>query len=736
MVGVGVVTFLALASVSVPQVMGRQSASVHASTPIVSYEETDEAESGLMTVDPLATPAERWNGHRIERRYYAGSRGGLEVPGVPTLPAPGEYVASPDLARLIADDPVIRALFATLRPVGSIAKPGLSQPHELKAVIGVDAEDGLLLRPVEGFGSDQPLGSVDDTAVLDATVAGISGSLVWLPGIAFLVIVIRLSARQSRGRVRALRALGASAVAVRTVQALEVGLLALPGVVAGVVVHHAALRVFSAIPGTSFGFYRNDATLPPALQGLLAVGILVATMALAAGLQHVDFQSASHVRSRRGARRDVASHLGLGALAVGFAYLGALPLTAPWFGKFAILGMWLSCALVASGLAVAGPRLVRAVTRWLATRARTAGTLVGLRVLAAATTTTTRLASLACIVIVLLLGSMSFASILSGGSYDAWHQTLAQRQRVPVVAIDITGDVDLATVQDVEEGPVAVWTSVEVDGTSLPVVLATCETLHELTGQAVRECHGDTPQWLNRPGPDLRDEAIASQLDLTAPIGVAESTALPEEFVGALLVSPEHADDLALVGGSQFYFLPRGADLVRSMAAASSTGPAIQFAIGDLDRENPDFHQYPDQLEWIFVGAILSLVLGALATVATALGEATDRKARLRPLHLLGASPRQMWRAHAVSTFVPVITLAWSATVVGWFACRGMQAVDDRASVPTSTAVTMLWVTAAVAAGLVIAALPGAWDRRQPSSRQRAGVPVGPDLVPDQTAAR
>ncbi len=705
MVGVAVLTLLALASVSVPQAIDRQHERTRASTPIVSYDDASGSPSGLLTVDPLATPAERWNGHRIERRYYAGNAGSLEVPGVATLPRAGEYLASRDLERLIRTDPIVRALFASSKPVGTIEDDGLTEPHQLKAVIGVGRESGLLLRRVEGFGSDQPLGSTDDFTVLNATVAGVAGSLVWLPGVAFLVIITRLAAHQHRRRVRALRAIGMSALAVRLAQASEAGLLALPGVAVGVACHSAALARLTRIPGTDFGFFPADARLSVWQQAGIATLVLAAVMLLSACFQHVGHKSVARPPRQR-SRRDTASKLGLGALAVGFVYLGALPVTAPWFGRFAILGMWLSCALVAAGLAIAGPRLVRTVARWLAVRARSAGTLVGLRVLAATTTTTTRLASLACIVIVLLLGSLSFASILSGGTYDEWNRVLQQRQRVPVVATDITGSVELTSVQAVEDSPVAQRTSAEVDGSSIPVVLSSCESLEDLTGSALDGCDPGSPQWLDRPGADLEAGALGPHIHLSAPVGVTGSAGLPEEFSGSLLVSPEHVDELRLSGGSQFYFLPRGVDLVRAMAAASSAGPGVQFGIGDLDRENPDFHQYPDQLAWIFVGAVLSLGLAALATVATALGESADREARLRPLVRLGAPRRQRLRAHVVSTFVPVVTLGWTATIVGWFACRGMQAVDDRASVPTSTAVTVLWATVLVAAALAATALP------------------------------
>lgn len=707
-VGSAVLTFLALASLAVPQVLDRQSERAYATAPIVDYDNPETTTDGLLTVDPLATPAERWNGHRIERRYYAGDSEEVRVPGISHVPGPDEFFASPELDRLLERDPVMRSLFSSLNRVGSISASGLSQPHELVAIIGVPRDKRLLLRPVEAFGSNQPLGSPDDFTVLNTTVAAIVGSLIWLPGIAFLVIITRLSARRNGPRVRSLRGLGVSATTTRAIQAGETALLVIPGILLGILAYNVVVTVLTRIPDTEFGFFRADAALSPIRQAGAAIAVLAMAAVLAGALQPVSWHARKPRRPRR-FRHTTSDTVGITALGLGFGYLATLPVTTSWFGRFAILGMWISCALVACGLAVAGPRLARAVSSWLAARARTAGTLVGLRIVSSATTTTTRLASLACVVIVLLLGSLSFASILNGGTNDEWNNELARHDRVPLVATDITGSVDVNAVDQTYDGAFARSTTAEIGAEKVPILLATCGDLRELTGRPVDNCEDGTPRWANSAGPPIKvDELGTTTSPLPERLPVARSGALPEEFTGALVVSPGLLPGLRTTGGSQFYLLPKGNELVETMAALSATGPGIQFGIGDLDRKNPDFHQYPNQLEWIFVGAILSLLLVLLATVATALGETADREARLEPLRLLGAPRPDFIRAHIASTFVPVLTLGWTAAIAGWFACRGLQAVDDRASVPTSTVGTVIWATAFVALALAVTTLPEA----------------------------
>lgn len=701
--GVAVLTFIALASLAVPQVVDRQNERTYRATPVVRYDAGAQRED-LLTVDPLATPDSRWNGNRIVRRYYAAATDDIQIPGVGSAPGPGEYYASPALAELIKRDGVIRSLFADLERRGSINPDGLTEPHELTAIIGVARDERLPLLPVVGFGSKQQLGPTDDLTTLNATVASIAASLVWLPGVAFLLIITRLLGRHDRQRVRSLRAIGVSIRAVRAIQAGQAGFIALFGIAGGAIAYNLALTM-TRVPGTDFGFFRGDAALPPAHQLAVCGLVLAAVLATTGTAQTVEWY-ASRKERRRFSRLQLPT-VGVGMLGTGFAYLSALPITAPALGGFAILGMWLSCALAAGGLAMAGPRLVGATGSWLARRSRTAGTLVGLRLVSTSTTTTTRLASLACVVIVLLLGSLSFASILKGGTSAEWSAELAKRERIPTVAIDFTGSVSRQAIERVYSGPVAQLASAAAQEGSTPVVIASCQGLQELVGAPLASCDSAKLQWLNEAG-TVHPTLAAGATSRRSEVPVMRSASLPGEFTGAMLVSPVLASGLQISGGSQFYVLPRGSELAESMAAMSSTGPGIQFTLGELGRKNPDLHRYPSQVEWIFVGAMLSLVLAVLAILATALGEASDRQACLAPLRRIGAPRRDFQRVHFACTFLPLLTLGWTAAAVGWFVCRGMRAVDDRATVPESATVAAVAVVAAVSVTLAAATLPEA----------------------------
>lgn len=705
--GVFVVTVLALATAVAPVVMGHQRHRQAALAPVVG--DAGGGDTGLLVADSL--PSGRWNGHEISRYYYAvahtASRLSVRIPGVGAPPRPGDYVASPALVRLIDSDPVVNALFRRLTRVGTIGSDGLVQPRELKAIIGVADAEGLSLLPVLRFGAGTPPQPLDDDTVLNTTVTGMTLALLWMPGVAFLVVITRLSARQSRSRVRALRGIGLSSAAVRLLQATEMVVLAMPGVVLGAVAFHAATRVLTGLPGAPVGFFSSDAHLPVGLAGAVIAGVL-----LVLGLLAAFAQPARWAERRRGGRepttRARAARVGWPMVLVGLVYAAALPLSASFLGVAGVAGFWLSCGLVAAGFAMVGPSLVRSACDWLALRVRGAGLLVGLRSGRVATTSTTRLASLACVVIIVMLNSLAFMSILSGGNREEWESRLATISELPLIATDITGTVDLDLVRTVHDGPVAQLKEVNVAGRTVSLVFASCADLGELTAAPVQNCTGSV-QWIGRARRDVpRGVLHEAGLDAYPTDQVVKLVGAPDEFTSALLLDPTRARRMSKTDGSSFYMLVAGRKAAETMAAFASLAPDAYSTLGDLDQENPDAQPYPDQIQWIIVGAVLCLMVAALGAASTLLGEAADRAFKIRGLVLLGAPRREFVAVQAVGTAVPLLVLGWSASLLGWLTCRGMHAVDDRATVPLAAVGETLLGTVLVALLLTVGTLPEA----------------------------
>jgi hypothetical protein len=397
----------------------------------------------------------------------------------------------------------------------------------------------------------------------------------------------------------------------------------------------------------------------------------------------------------------------------------------------ATLGLWIACGFVAVGLAVAGPRLVMQVSGLLAQRVRGGGTLVGLRLSCWAPTTSSRLASALGIVIIVLLGGLSFMSLLNGGTAWNWKRALAAHPKDPVIANDFGGALSRDEALALAPGTGAAQLQNAADRHGRPVVYARCRDLAYLTGAWPRACTG-RPQWMLSPGSDASTPrrgrlvlAGGTVVDLPSRSGATRLAGLPQEFDGALLLSPTLAARRPDGHGSSFYLLVDGARLDTTLARLSAHAPSLQFDLGPLSRESPDDRQFPTQLRWLTTGTVLGLALGALALLAMALGEARERASRLRGLYTIGAPRSELFRAHCWSTGAPLVILGWSATTCGWLATRGIAAFDDRARVGAGP--TGLTALAVVIAAAVIAILtwPGALKAtRRELQRSAAGQAI------------
>ena len=130
-----------------------------------------------------------------------------------------------------------------------------------------------------------------------------------------------------------------------------------------------------------------------------------------------------------------------------------MPVLVQFLREGAVFGMWLAALLCAGGLAIVGPDAVARTYRSLVPKAKSAGNLVGLRLQTGATTTSLRLGSLLAVVIVLVLGALSFISVLEHGGQARWAQTLRENPQLPLVATDINGTLTLDTVEAAATSP-------------------------------------------------------------------------------------------------------------------------------------------------------------------------------------------------------------------------------------------------------------------------------------------
>ena len=699
---------LALATATVPRVVHGQSARLLATAPRLDPDQSSGRASDLRMVVPVTTNTRRWEGRAVTRDFYARGTSTLTAPGVPAMPAAGEFYASPELATLIKHDSVVGALFSHQRMVGTIGPQGLTEPHQLLAIVGVDGHEQLLVK-VLGFGvaTAARLSGYQDRTWLDRFVACYSGAIVWLPGLCLMVIVARLSLRTRATRARALRLIGCSRVQVYGLQSAEAAAVCTPSALVAAVVFWWRMRRATVIPGTNLGFFPVDGRMP-LWEYVVIIGLVVVLLGLIVAFSSVHADENLPQRSSAGpaSRRRLASSGGV-AFALGLLLL-ALPTLIRSHNPLLPLSLWAGIAFIAVGLGSAGPVMVATMLRRLDKDTSSVGRLVGVRLVAVGhVSPALRLGSAICVLVVLFLGGQSFASVFNGGDSQQWADQLAQHPLVPAQVTDLTGDLTLDEVMSsAERSAGAELSSLRIGRHQIPVVYATCADLAALSGVRSADC-SSIPQWIRVGGPIVKHPTGTVKLPVGESIRLPPArdaiaiANLPASFNGALLLPRGQAPTRASrhQGSTYFLLIPHSV-LLTVMARIASAAPSAQFDLGDLDWHNPDTRLYPGQTEWLSIGALAGLLLGAIALLATVLGETRDRAARFRAMRLLGASRKELASAHLWSTAAPLVIVSLLAIIGGWLVSTAMRNIDDRAVIHSAL---YLWTiaVAVLASGLI-----------------------------------
>jgi hypothetical protein len=300
-------------------------------------------------------------------------------PGIPALPGPGQYYASPALAALMRSVPA--AQLADRFPghqAGVIAPAGLGSPGSLVIVVGdtparLARASGVL--KVTSLG-DAPAAN-SGTAI--TAVLGIVALALLFPVLIFISTATRLAAARREQRFAAMRLAGATPWQVSGVAAVESAAAALAGTAAGFGLFYAFRGLLARIPFTGQPFFPADLSLSPVTIAVVALGIPAAAAAVSwAALRRVRISPLGTARRalarRPGAWRTIPLLAGIALL----AYFAAVGHPASLNGQLlAYLG---GGALTVAGLILAGPWLTMAVSALLSRRAsRPAGLLAARR---------------------------------------------------------------------------------------------------------------------------------------------------------------------------------------------------------------------------------------------------------------------------------------------------------------------------------------------------------------------
>lgn len=345
---------------------------------------------------------------RLRGDYYQGELiGRVDVaatgpnspvpPGIPSLPGPGQFYASPALTTLLHDTPAAQLAdrFAGTE-IGTIGEAALPAPNSLIIVIGdtvADLSHQEDARPVARIsttvpsdcrGNCAPDTGIDDngmTLVLSVVIAALL-----FPVLIFIGGATRLSAARREQRFAAMRLVGATPGQISVISTVESSVAAIIGVGAGFGLFYALRPTLAGIPFTGDPFFTNDLSLSLADVLFIAVGIPVAAAAAARfALRRVNISPLGVSRrvtpkSPRAWRvipllvglcelgyfayeRDIGAHTGTNVNAEAAAFLSGILITM-------------------SGLVIAGPWLTMVGSRVMAGRAVRPATLIAGRRLA------------------------------------------------------------------------------------------------------------------------------------------------------------------------------------------------------------------------------------------------------------------------------------------------------------------------------------------------------------------
>jgi hypothetical protein len=392
-------------------------------------------------VDPLwwRLSTDEFDGTQIGRVDVAATGPHSPVPpGMSRLPAPGEYFASPRLARLLRATPAPQlADRYPGRLAGTLGDAALPAPDSLIVVVGRPAGQAAHLVGAERVTSistiapDQCNGPCYDIGLnengIELILAIVTAAMLF-PILVFISAATRLSAARREQRFAAMRLVGATPRQIAVISAVESTVATAFGVVAGFGLFYALRPAIAKVPFTGSRFFLSDISLSWVDVVLVGAGVPVAAaVAATLGLRRV-------IISPLGVQRRVTptppSGWRLVPLVAGLGELAVLVQT----GRPATTGgqilVYLAGILATmAGLVLAGPWLTMVASRAVAGRARRPAALIAARRLADNPQAGFR--SISGLVLGLFVATVSIALITTitfydGGSEDsaATHATL------------------------------------------------------------------------------------------------------------------------------------------------------------------------------------------------------------------------------------------------------------------------------------------------------------------------
>ena len=622
-------------------------AGVHAAdAQLTRYASMYPQETADSSADPLlwSTRTDYFRGDQIIRVDVAATGPDAPTPvGVPRVPGPGEFYASPALRKLLATAPADQlADRYPGRDLGEVGPAALTSPDTLLVLVGGTPEQVGKLDQVRKVtrldGNSAPLPG----AAVDLILGVVAGGLLF-PVLVFIGTATRLGAARREQRFAAMRLVGATPRQISAVAAVEAALAAAAGASVGFAVFFAFRGQLAGIPFTGMPFFPDDMVLgaPEAL--VVALGVPAGAAAAAwLALRRVRISPLGVTRrvTPRPPRAYRLIPLALGLAGLGFALVYRPPTSD---GQTALFLPALLLVMV--GLITGGPWLTMVGARAMAARASRPAALIAARRLAdnpAAGFRAVGGVMLALFVTTVAVGVMGTITYERGpaprGSLEAGRLSMVLTDDAPAPGTLLA---DLAAIPGVRN-PVLVRENPVRENGRDPGVIA-CADIPPAYGRcaagaSVAEVPPDLIPW--------RESASADRIWPASPVDPVALPGLP-----AASVAVEAGDPAAVE---------------RARTVLEATFPAFFVAPnvpGDFEADFADTMRGWQRLADIVVVAGLVLA-GCSLTVAVAAG-LNERKRPFSLLRLSGAPVRLLRRVVALESMVPLLTVAVVAVGMG-----------------------------------------------------------------------
>jgi hypothetical protein len=310
-------------------------------------------------------------------------------PGIPHLPGPGEYYASPALTALLHSEPAneLRDRYPG-RQVGTIGAAALPSPNSLIIVVGHTVsqlsrapgavEVGVIQdTPANCYACQNAVGS---GPVLQFILAGGAVALL-LPVLILIATASRLSAARREERFAAMRLVGATPRQVAVISAVEAVVAAVAGIAVGFALFFVFRPLLYHVPFTGAPLAQGDLSLHWIDIMLVVIGVPVAAVVTARlALRRVQISPLG--LSRRASPRPprIVRNIPLLAGIAVLAYFDAAG--KPGTIGSQLLELLVGFVLLVAGLVLAGPWVTTAGSRLMVKRAsRPARLIAGRRLL-------------------------------------------------------------------------------------------------------------------------------------------------------------------------------------------------------------------------------------------------------------------------------------------------------------------------------------------------------------------